>query len=407
MSNFERMTPAERVKKVHIDLMKHKEFALLSGVALVGKVSIDPKCPTAWTNGRDVTYGEKFVMAMNIKQLRYLVAHENLHKALRHCTEYVEMSRKYPDQFAAAVDFCVNDQIETMDPNFEFVERPTAVPPLVDKKFHNWSMLRILKFLVQNSKGGGKGKGKGEGQGGGNGGFDEHEVQEGEEGQLTAEELREAAKQIDDAVRQGKIVQQKLAGNEAGGHNLDVAIQNRDTRWREHLREFVSMICKGDDMSRFVPPNKRMLASGFIMPSHFSESTGELHIYCDTSGSMTGVYPIVFGEVVQIVRDVNPEKVRIIWWDTAVAGEQVFEPKDYGAIAQALQPKGGGGTTPEVVRKYVDKKGYKAKCGVFLSDGDFFTSDVSMPWPVLWGIIGNDNFTPAQGKVVNINIDNF
>lgn len=406
MANWETLSPADKIRKVHVSIMRHKDFALISGVTAVGNVYVDKKSPTACTNGRDVWYGEDFLKMQNEKQARYLVLHENFHKALRHCTAYPALMKKYPEQYAQAIDFVVNDQIETVDPKFEFVERPTAIPPLVNPKFHGWSMERVLHFLIQQQQQqqqpqGGKGSGKGKGKGSGDP-MDEHMPGEDE---LSAQELEEAKQQIEDAVRQGKLLQQKLAGNEAGGMNLDGAIAQRETNWRHHLREFVTTMVAGDDMSRFVPPNKRMLASGFLMPSHFSESTGELHVYCDTSGSMTGVYPIVFGEVARIVQDVHPEKVRVIWWDTAVAGEQVFEPKDYAQIGSLLQPAGGGGTTPEVVKRYVEEKEYKAKCAIWLSDGDFYSSDVVMPWPVIWGIVGNDNFVPQQGKVLHLPIE--
>lgn len=404
MANWDNLSPADKIRKVHVSIMRHKDFALISGVTSVGQVFVDKKTPTACTNGRDVWYGEDFLKKMNEKQARYLVLHENFHKALRHCTAYTDLHKKYPDQYAQAIDYVTNDQIETIDPKFEFVERPTAVPPLIEPKFHGWSMLRVLHYLINQQGKGGGGKGKGNGQSGSGGGQPLDEHLEGVD-ELSEAELKEAQQQIEDAVRQGKMLQAKLAGDGQGGANLDGAIVQRETNWRQHLREFVTSICAGDDLSRFVPPNKRMLASGFLMPSHFSESTGELHIYCDTSGSMTGVYPIVFGEVARIVQDVKPELVRIIWWDTAVAGEQVFEPKDYDQIANQLQPKGGGGTTPEVVKQYVEEKGYKAKCACWLTDADFYSSDVVMPWPVIWGVIGNDNFVPQQGKVLHLPIE--
>ena len=419
MSAYDKMSTADKVKKAHISFMRHKEFALLSGVSMVGTVTIDKEVPTAVTNGRDVIYGEEFINALNEKQLRYVVAHENFHKALRHCSpEYTQFHKEYPQHWLMATDFAVNALIEEMDPKFDFVERPTVVPPLVDPKYKGWSAVRILRDLLVKFPPpppmGGSGNGKqppGSGnskQPPGNGGFDDHENQDGEgEGklpQLSEAELKEVKRQIEDAVRQGELVRQSLAGNEKGGVDLSAQIQERDTNWKQYLREFVTQIVKGDDMSRFVPPNKRMLASGFIMPSHFSESTGELHLYCDTSGSMGWLYPILFGEVAQIVKDVKPERVRIIWWDTEVGGEQVFEPKDYDQIASLIQPKGGGGTTPNVVRPYVDKKGYKAKCGIWLTDGDFHTAAVDMPWPQLWGIYGNDNFTAAHGKVIHLTI---
>lgn len=420
MASWDKLTPHQKVQSVHIDMMRHPQYALLSGVTMVGKLEVSDKIETACTNGRDTWYNDKWVESMNRKQLRYVVIHENMHKALRHCTEYTAISKEYPDHCRVAADYVVNGLIEEMDPKLEFVERPTKpFPPLIDKKYAGWSFVRVLKQLLkeyppppQGQGGDGQGKPskgqKGDGKGKPMpGSFDEHDMGEDEGTALTPEEVKQATREIEDAVRQGKLLQEKLAGNEAGGADVSALTQERDTRWKEHLREFVMAIIAGDDNSRFCPPNKRFLPLGFVMPSHFSENMGELHIYCDTSGSMTGVYPIVFGEIVQICKDARPDKVRVIWWDMAVCGEQVFEPKDYDQMTTMLQPKGGGGTTPDCVKPYVEGKKYKAKAGIWLSDGEFYTSAVELPWPSLWGIVGNPDFKPKFGKLVNIDVKGY
>ena len=112
---WERMSAETRIKAVHVDFMKHPEFALLSGVTMVGKVFVKDDMSTAGTNGRDVYYGREFVMGHNRKQIRYLVAHENLHKALRHCVEYKPVVDKYGMIVNAAMDYVINQMIEDMD----------------------------------------------------------------------------------------------------------------------------------------------------------------------------------------------------------------------------------------------------------------------------------------------------
>ena len=47
------MTPHERVTAVGIDLTRNALFAQLSGVAMVGRIEITDRLPTAATNGRD------------------------------------------------------------------------------------------------------------------------------------------------------------------------------------------------------------------------------------------------------------------------------------------------------------------------------------------------------------------
>jgi predicted metal-dependent peptidase len=145
-----------------------------------------------------------------------------------------------------------------------------------------------------------------------------------------------------------------------------------------------------------------MLPLGIILPSHFSEAIGEIVVACDTSGSMHGVYPVVFGEVARICQQMQPAKVRILWWDTKVAGDQTFTSKDYAQIAKLMVPKGGGGTTVSCVAAYLQEKKIKPKATIMLTDGYIESQYEVPPGPVLWGVVDNEGFTPRRGKKINI-----
>jgi len=388
---WEKLDAPNRVIAVHVDFSNHAEFSKLAGLVYVGDVRYEP-IGTAATDGRDVIYDPEFIMQQNRKQLRYLVSHESMHKALQHCTTYMGVVEKYPELCNIAMDYVVNGIIEEMDPNFVFVERPT-VEPLVDKKYQGWSFIEVLQDLLKNAKQqpqDGRGSPKP---------LDGHIMRKVDPQSTEGKEL---ARQIDDAVRQGKLLAQKIAGNKSLGGALDRATQKRDTNWREHLREWVTALCEGDDYSRFAPPNKRLAPQGVLMPSHFSEATGELVIACDTSGSMGGIYPTVFGEIARIAENVKPDSVRIIWWDSAVCGEQLFKPHEYNQIATQLKPLGGGGTTPECVVQYIREKKYQPKGVIWLTDGYLDGSNAVVDTQALWGVVDNDHFTPPQGKAVHI-----
>jgi predicted metal-dependent peptidase len=146
-----------------------------------------------------------------------------------------------------------------------------------------------------------------------------------------------------------------------------------------------------------------LLPLGFIMPSHFSESSGGFIIAADTSGSMEGVYPVLFGEVARICQLVRPEYVRLLWWDGVVQSEQYFTPDKYDDIGKLFKPVGGGGTTPACVTQYIREKQYKPKAVIWLTDGDFYAPPGSLDIPQLWGVVDNPRFVPTQGKVVHIN----
>jgi predicted metal-dependent peptidase len=385
------MTPHERVTAVGIDLTRNALFAQLSGVAMVGRIEITDRLPTAATNGRDEYYNPDFVLAQNRKQLRYVRIHENLHKMLKHCVEYKDVCKRYPKLSNVAMDHVINLIIEEIDPNFAWVERPT-VKPCVDAKYKGWGFLRVLRDLIdQGDEEGGQG---GEG---GHGGFDDHRFDE-----LDDEEMEETGRRVDEAGRQGKILAEKLAGNGKGGGRLDLNATKRNTEWRQHLREFFDTICKGDEHSRFVPPNKRFAPLGILLPSHFSYNKGEIIIAGDTSGSMGPIYPILFGEIAQIAQTVIPDALRVIWWDTSVCGEQLFKPDEYHSIATLMKPRGGGGTTPQCVVNYIAEKQYKPRAVIWLTDGYLDGNNAVVPCAALWGIVDNESFVPPQGKAIHI-----
>jgi len=407
LSTFDRMTAEQRLIAVNVDLANNKTFAIMSGVACVGANKFTDAIPTAGTDGRDVYWNQDFVMSLTRKQLRFVVLHESFHKALRHCSEYQEICKREPKASNIAMDYVVNSFIVEADPQYTFMELPTKPEPLLHPKYFGWSFVQVLRDLLKNAKPVGGGEGDGDKPVGKvfvdpdgkpiDAEFDEHML-----GELEGDELADADRQIEDAKQQGQILAQKLAGKGTGGKDLDGIMAKRDTNWREHLRQFISEICEGDEQSRFAPPNKRLLPQGIIMPSHFTESTGEIIVACDTSGSMTGLYPTVFGEIARICENVSPESVRIIWWEFSVVGEQVFKPIDYPNIAKLMKPVGGGGTRVTCVAEHIEEKKLKPKCVIYLTDG-YIESDYRLPdFPVLFGVVDNDQFVASRGKTLRI-----
>jgi predicted metal-dependent peptidase len=416
-STFDKMSPEQRLTAVNVDLANNKTFAIMSGVACVGVNKFSDALPTAGTDGRDVYWNPDFLMTLTRKQLRFVVLHESFHKALRHCSEYQEICKREPKASNIAMDYVVNSFIEEADPEHAFIDYPDDPKPLLHPKYYGMSFIQVLRDLLKNAKpiqlqpqsgdcdeGGADGDGDAVGKvfvdPDGNpidAEFDEHMI-----GELSDDELKEADKQIEDAKHQGQILAQKLAGKGSRGGNLDNIMAKRDTNWREHLRNFISEICEGDEQSRFSPPNKRMLPQGIIMPSHFTESTGEIIVACDTSGSMGGLYPTVFGEIARICENVNPESVRILWWECDVVGEQVFKPIDYANIGKLMKPVGGGGTRVTCVAEHVEQNKLKPKCIIYLTDG-YIESDYRLPeFPVLFGAVDNDSFVASRGKTLHI-----
>lgn len=403
---WESFNVEQRLTAVTIDITNEPRFCGLAGIGMIGEMLVvddAAKMPTAATNGRDEYYGRAFMAQQSRKQARYVKLHEVLHKRLLHCINYPVVTARYPEESNKAMDYVVNGIIEMTDPQHSFIDHPHGVKPLLDPAYYGMSFLDVLRLLIKpgqqkQQQPGDQGQ-AGDGQPGDAGQPMDKHIPGADD--LSVAEQAEVAEEIESAARQGAILQSKMAGSSGGGSALDNAAQERDTNWREHLADFVREAFQGDDMSRLCPPNRIMQASGHLMWSHFTEQMGELAILCDTSGSMGHIYPVIFGEIANICRAVNPESVRVIWWDTKVRGEQVFTPDQYDQIATMLAPKGGGGTTPHVVAQYITQKGYTPQAAVWLTDG-YLDGSAHLDCPVLWGVIDNKRFVPSQGMAVHI-----
>lgn len=403
---YKDLDPQRKLTALAMDIMKHNEFCRLGGLAGVGRQLVKPGVPTAGTDGRDTWWGEAFLQSLTRKQARYVFAHELYHKALRHCMEYKGLWKQNARCANMAADYVVNQLIEDMDPQFQFVERPTSPAPLIDPKYKGWSTVQVFRDLCQQQdkkNGGGKA-----GDSGDAGAMDEH-VMGGEPATPEEKEAHEQLmRDITDAVHQGQRAYEarcQIRGQGAGGMSIEDAAVKRNTNWKDPLRRFITSTCEGHDLARINPPHRVMQAAGFLMHSHFSESVGELGIFCDTSGSMHGYYPIVFGEIARICQHARPKSVRVIWWSDGVEGEQVFEPHQYPHMATLIKPQGCGGTTVSCVARYVREKGYKFQAGVYLSDGYIESEYSVVDCPCLWGIVDNDNFQPSKGQLVRLYSD--
>lgn len=386
-----------RVKKAHVALMKHPQTALYSGVMLMGTSEVveDAKF-TAYTDGVNKKYGLAFLRTIDTNpKLRGLILHENLHVALKHIPRGVDMWKKDSRIANISADYVVNQIIKDIDGTVgggdeRIVELPDNA--YQDDMFKNWSMREVFNYLISNPPPEGQG---GSGQGGDG---DIHDFEGSSE--LTHEEAKEVNDAIDKALREGGI----LAGRM--GATMPRAISDLlepKVDWREVLREFITSSCRGSDELTWRKMNKRYLVNDMYLPSYETETLGEVTIAIDTSGSIGGAELTEFAsELASICGVCSPERVRVLWWDTIVHGEQVFET-DYADIATLLKPLGGGGTRVSCVSEYITKNKLNSECVIIFTDG--YLED-SISWevatPTLWLVTQNKSFEPPRGIKVKV-----
>jgi predicted metal-dependent peptidase len=387
-----------KLKKVKISLMREPKFALWQGAMMIGKTSVDDDMPTACTNGRDEIYGRQFVKDLSEKELAFVVLHECMHKVYRHMTTWKKLWDEEPALTNMACDYVINLQLLDMDREGRFMVMPVKNGKrigLVDEKYRGMHTKQVFDLLKQEGA-----------EGGGGGGLDEHDWSGAEA--LSDEDKKELAKEIDQAIRQGALTNLKINGQGAGGLSRELGeMLEPKVNWREQLREYVKSICAGKDASSWRRVNRRYIGQDIYMPTLISERVGHIVIGIDTSGSIGGKELNEFlSEVKGVADEVSPEKVDLLYWDSEVAGHETYDAASVSNIVNSTKPRGGGGTSPSCVSKYIKDKGIKPECVIMLTDG-YVGSDWGTDWevPVLWVVVGGNTAVAPNGKTIHIKGD--
>jgi predicted metal-dependent peptidase len=403
------MLEERRLQKAKISLMRSERFALFSGILMVGRTTVDDDTKTASTNGRDEKYGRDFVKKLKDNELAFLVMHEGMHKAYRHLSTWKKLHDENHSLANCACDYVINLQLKDIDPEERIIAMPRykdgekkgEYMGLIDEKYRGLNAKQVFDLLKEEY--GGEGGGEGVGDEDGNGGLDEHDWNGAKE--LTKEEKEKLAKEIDQAMRQGLMAHQKIAGKGKGGldRNFEALLAPK-VDWREVLREFVKATCRAKDASSWRRVNRRYLSTGVYMPSLIGEKVGHLVVAIDTSGSIGGDELNNFlSEVKGIAEEVNPEKVDLLYWGHEVESHEEYDGATVANIVSSTKPVGGGGTAPSCISQYLKDKKIEPECIIVLTDG-YVGDDWGSDWtaPLMWVIVGGNKEMAAHGKTIHV-----
>ena len=352
-------TPMQRIEQAKVSLFRDPRFSYMAGLFMIGKTTVTNEVHTARTNGRDVEFNPEFVQSLDDAELRGLVYHEyGGHIMYRHLSVFKFLYEQDGDLANRACDYVVNQIIKDFnDPRF--IKLPKG--GLQDDRFRGMDSKQVFDILKKEQEEGG--------DFGDEGGFDEHDWKGAQE--LSDEDKKVLEREIDQALRQGLIAHNKVVGAGGGGLNRELGdLLNPQVDRREVLREFVKSVCSKKETSSWRRVNRRYLATGTLMPTLIGESIGSMLIGIDTSGSI-GVAELneFLSEVKSICEDVSPSKLDLIYWDGEVAGHEVYDGSDVTNVTSSTKPRGGGGTDPTCVIRYMKEKGIKPEVIVMLTDG--------------------------------------
>ena len=394
-----KLTIEERVQRSRITIVnstKFPEFKAMAGLIMMGDteyVDGDHQVKTAATNGRDEIYNRDFVGTINDAQLRGVVLHENFHIQYRHLTTWEHLWKIDPQLANMAADYVINLQIFT--PEYEqagFVEKIDGM--LYDEQYVNMDVQQVFNKLRQDKQSEGGSSAPPDGDS-----FDTHDWEGAQE--MTDDERKQLDHEIDQAMRQGTMMAGKTGSG--GARDLFGDLLSPQVNWRDVLRDFITDTCSGNDYCTYAKPDRRFLQYDMYMPSGVSDQVEELVIAIDTSASIGGAeITSMLSEVRGICETVPPKRVRILYWDTEVCRDEVYELSQLSELVQSTKPSGGGGTSVECVPRWLTDNNVSPQACIVLTDGYLWGGWGDWSCPVLWCILDNKGATADCGKTLHI-----
>lgn len=342
-------------------LIKHPFFATLMMSTPAKECTVLPNgqpLPTAATDMDNLYYNPEFIESLDDDTVLFVLAHEVMHIALAHGMRLMQRNAVL---WNIACDFAIN--LVLQDSGFAVWEHA-----LLDKKYVDMSADQIYEDLQKQVDEARKKAGKG-GEAGdptdmfGDGGGMVGDLQSPAGAGDPAAEAR-TTRSIQQRVAQAANVA-RMAGKLGGSlERLVGEILDPVVPWAHILRDYMTRVTKDDEVW-----SKRNRRFRVYLPARHSEKMGEIVLIGDTSGSIGNDELCKYmAEAGAIAEDVHPERIRILWADTRVAGEQVFEE----GMPIVAKPMGGGGTDMRVPLKKAEE--YQPECVVLFTDG--YT-----PWP--------------------------
>lgn len=350
-------------------LFDHPFFAVQ---AMSTPVEMDERFPVAATNGKKIFFNPKWIEKNpKVSHVTTVAAHEVSHNAFLH---HSRQEWREAELWNAACDYEINGMLK--DQKFE----PPPCGWLQDDKYEGMSAEKIYDELMKNPPPPQDGSGDGDDPGGtgdqpggkgkpGSGaphnpmGQDLAPMEGGDDPAERAKTVRAQKQRVAMAANQARMMG-KLKGELA--RMVDEYI-NPKVPWHVILREYMLRIFK--DEESWMRRNRRY--RHVYLPARHSERMGPIGIIGDSSGSIWCQPHELeqFAAEIQAVADlVQPEHIRLIWADTKVAGEEVFEQGE----TLRFEVKGGGGTDMRVPLKHMEQ--YEPEVVILLTDG--YT-----PWP--------------------------
>ena len=369
------------------------------------KYGLDAECGTAYTDGKVIRFDPKFLDELNDDELDFIMMHEILHVALKHCFRGRELEKEL---YNIACDIVVNSNIllsNNMDTRTITLRSDGEAMHLAPngKEGYEYTAEEVYNMLqknlgMNNAKLQSNGKTKNT-----TNIIDNHtkwqQIEKNKElEELWISRLDEVSKTIE--IRDSIINRETMP---AFAQRRLKELKNAQTDWREILIDFLQE--EVVDYS-FMPPDRRFDDCSFFLPDFNDKDIKPENILfmIDTSASMKDdMATAAYSEVKGAIEQFNGKLIGMLGFFDAVVIEPVpFENEEEFEMIKAI---GGGGTNFQIIFNYV--KEYMTDnlpvSIIILTDGyaPFPKESEAMGIPVIW-LLNNEKVNPPWGKVARI-----
>ena len=395
-----------RMTKVRSDILKDYPFY---GRLLMNLKFATAPCGTACTDMEHIAFDPEFAEAITDSEMSFVMMHEVMHCALKHCLRGREYNNKL---FNIACDIVVNSNILLALEKTEFkVDGENAMHIAPDgREGYMCTAEEVYRMLMESElEVQGEPDQEGSEAQGGASGITEGQLDNHKTWENVSEETTMLSEKWDLAVKEAVNKGMKGSSNiQIPPALLDYVLKLENTAkvdWRKVLQEFIQLHCDRYDYS-FTPADRRFTAYDYIIPS-FSETEDEvlrnLWFCVDTSGSISPeTLSDIMTEILQAILMFKNLSGRISFFDTAITEPVEFESAD---DFKKVKPIGGGGTSFRVIFDYMKAHMQEDPpvAIIVLTDGycEYPKADAAMDVPVLWIIYDNPADAP-WGKTVHV-----
>jgi len=342
-------------------------------------------CPTLATDGRYFYYNRNFVDALSDGEIVFGVGHEVLHCVYDHF-DVARRGNRDPRLWNIANDYVINadlidakvgEEIKLVQICFDWKYRGMISEEIYDDLFkqaeEEGRVIEVESFDMHLDREEGDDEGA-QGQGG------EANSEGGDKNgpaKYTAEEKEQISQEFKNATMQA--AKAAGAGNLPGGvkRALDHLL-NPQLDWRQLIAMQIQSVIRSD--YTMMNPSRKGLNEGFYLPGMDRETTIDVAISMDVSGSIYDEMLRDFlSEVKGIMDQYNDFRIHLFCFDTEVHNPVTFTPHNMEEFLE-YDIQGGGGTEFDCVFDYMKEAGIVPKKHIMFTDG----------YP--WGSWGDENY---------------